>query len=106
MTYELMQKLRQELVMACPVDTGQLKLSITPAQRRGETVWVIVIGNENGNMNGTPSNQYAAFTNNAPKLKNGARNPNYHWANRACEKWAKINAVNIAFQEVDVDEQI
>lgn len=104
MTYELAMRLRNALQEACPVASGQLQLSIQPVQGN-ELKWVIVIGNDDGSINGTPSNQYAAFTNNALNLKNGRRNPNYHWANNAIIKWAHENAMTIAFENGDEEDE-
>lgn len=107
MHYELAAKLRNALQQACPVDSGQLKLHIQPVQGNG-LCWVITIGQSSGEINGTPSNVYAAITNNARTLKFKNRsypNPNYHWANRAIERWARENSIQIAMQsEDDMDE--
>ena len=104
MTYELAMKLRNALQEACPVDTGQLRLSIQPVQGN-ELRWVIVIGNDDGSINGTPSNRYAAFTNFARSLKNGRSNPNYHWANNAIKKWARENGIQIALDAGDDEDE-
>ena len=107
MTYELAMKLRNALQEACPVDTGQLKLSIQPAQ--GTSLkWVIIIGTDDGSINGTPSNQYAAITNNARFLKFKNRsvpNPNYHWANEAVKKWARENGIQISLDAGDEEDE-
>lgn len=105
MTFELAMRLRNALHEACPYDTGQLQLSIQPAPSGNTLRWVIVIGNNDGSMNGTPSNQYAAFTNNATTLKCGKENPNYHWANDAIKKWANDNGMNIAFGNEDEEDE-
>lgn len=104
MDYQLAMRLRNALQEACPVDTGQLQLSIQPVQGN-QLRWVIVIGNDDGSMNGTPSNQYAAFTNNAVTLKKGKRNPNYHWANDAIKDWARDNGMTIAFEIGDEEDE-
>lgn len=100
MTYELAMRLRNLLQLFCPVDTGQLRLSIQPATEScGE--WVIIIGTDDGSINGTPSNQYAAFTNNAKTINFKGRsypNPNYHWANRVIEFWARENGFQILLE--------
>ena len=105
MTYELAMRLRNALHEACPVDSGQLQLSIQPAPSGNSLRYVIVIGNDDGEMNGTPSNQYAAFTNNALTLKCGKRNPNYHWANDAIKDWARDNGMTIAFEIGDEEDE-
>lgn len=109
MEYELALKLRNALHLACPVDTSQLQKSIQPAPVGTNQEWVIIIGNRNGEMNGTPSDVYAAFTNNATHIRfkgKAYRNPNYHWANNTVKRWAQENGLQIALQtEEDEDEE-
>lgn len=107
MDLTLAMRLRNALQEACPVDTGQLRLHIQPAQG-SESCWVITIGQANGEINGTPSNVYASITNNARtiKMKNRSyNNPNYHWVNKAIEKWARENSVQIAMGSEDDEDE-
>ena len=95
MTFELANKLFIKLQEACPRDTGQLQASIQIVQLSENEV-TIVIGNEDGSINGTPSNVYASVTNDAQLLDwQGKKipNPNYHWVNAAIAEWAKENMV-------------
>ena len=87
----------------CPYDTGQLKTSIQMLQLN-EQEWVVLIGNENGNINGTPSEQYAHITNDYRTLgKYGKPNRNYHWVNKTIKKWAEENMLQFQL-EGDEDE--
>ena len=98
MNRELAQRLVNTLREACPVDTGQLKSSIQMLQYDWNK-WVVLIGNDSGNINGTPSNVYASITNDYETLgKNNKPNPNYHWVNDAIEKWARENMINFSFE--------
>ena len=75
----------------CPKDTGQLKASIQAMQINANEFQVL-IGNDYGGMNGTPSNVYASITNFAQTLgKNDKPNRNYHWINKTIKKWAEQN---------------
>lgn len=87
----------------CPVDTGQLKGSIQPVYMSSKKA-IIVIGNGTANLRSIPSDQYAAFTNNVKTLKTGKPNRNYHWANKAIDRWARANLVNIKFENEEEGE--
>ena len=98
MNRHLALRLANTLREACPVDTGQLKGSIQVLQVDAKN-WLVLIGNDSGNVNGTPSNVYASITNDYPTLgKNHKENPNYHWVNDAIEKWARENMINFSFE--------
>lgn len=87
-----------------PYDTGQLNMSIQMLQLN-EREWVVLIGNESGNINGTPSNVYASITNDAITLgKNGKANPNYHWVNKILKKWSEENMLQFELEGDDEDE--
>jgi hypothetical protein len=89
---------------ACPYDTGQLKQSIQMLQLN-EKEWIVLIGNESGNINGTPSNVYASITNDARTLgKYGKPNRNYHWVNKIIKKWAEENMIQFQIESDDDDE--
>ena len=92
-----MNKLQEE----SPVDTGQLRSSIQMLQLNDKQ-WMVIIGNENGSINGTPSDVYAHITNDYMTLgKYGKPNPNYHWVNDAIKEWAKENKIQF---EIEGDE--
>jgi hypothetical protein len=87
----------------CPKDTGQLKASIQAMQINANEFQVL-IGNDYGGMNGTPSNVYASITNFAQTLgKNDKPNRNYHWINKTIKKWAEQNMLQFQL-EGDEDE--
>ena len=87
----------------CPKDTGQLKASIQAMQINANEFQVL-IGNDYGGMNGTPSNVYASITNFAQTLgKNDKPNRNYHWVNKTIKKWAEENMIQFQL-EGDEDE--
>lgn len=87
----------------CPKDTGQLKASIQAMQINANEFQVL-IGNDYGGMNGTPSNVYASITNFAQTLgKNKKPNPNYRWVNKTIKKWAEQNMLQFQL-EGDEDE--
>lgn len=87
----------------CPKDTGQLKASIQAMQINANEFQVL-IGNDYGGMNGTPSNAYASITNFAQTLgKNDKPNRNYHWINKTIKKWAEQNMLQFQL-EGDEDE--
>lgn len=87
----------------CPKDTGQLKASIQAMQINANEFQVL-IGNDYGGMNGTPSNVYASITNFAQTLgKNDKPNRNYHWINKTIKKWAEQNMIQFQL-EGDEDE--
>lgn len=93
--------LRQRGVV--PYKTGQLQQSIQCMQL-DEKNWEIIIGNDYGGMNGTPSNVYASITNFAKTLgKNGKENKHYHWVNKTIKKWAEENMIQFQL-EGDEDE--
>ena len=88
----------------CPKDTGQLKASIQAMQINANEFQVL-IGNDYGGMNGTPSNVYASITNFAQTLgKNDKPNRNYHWINKTIKKWAEQNMLQFQL-EGDEDEE-
>ena len=101
MNSDLAQRLVNTLREECPVDTGQLKTSIQMLQLN-EKEWVVLIGNDSGNINGTPSNVYAHITNDYKTLgKNGKPNPNYQWVNKAIKKWAEENMLQFQLEGED-----
>ena len=107
MTLKLCLDLLEILKKACPVDTGQLKGSIQMLQLNAQE-FVVIIGNADGSINGTPSNQYAAFTNNAKNITwrgKTFKNPNYHWANNAVLEWANKNILEIQIETEDVEDE-
>lgn len=82
----------------CPKDTGQLKFSIQAMQINANEFQVL-IGNDYGGMNGTPSNVYASITNFAQTLgKNDKPNRNYHWINKTIKKWAEQNMLQFQLE--------
>lgn len=86
-----------------PYDTGQLQQSIQCIQI-DEKTWQILIGNDSGSINGTPSNVYASITNDARTLgKNNKLNKHYHWVNDTIKKWAEQNMIQFQL-EGDEDE--
>lgn len=107
MTFELATSLLNALKTACPVDTGQLKGSIQLLQLNAQE-WLVIVGNADGSINGTPSNQYAAFTNNAKNITYKGktfRNPNYHWANNAILDWANQNKIKLQMEMEDIEDE-
>ena len=109
MDRQLVEKLKEKLLLYCPVDTGALKASISGVQGN-EKEWVITIGNEDASINGTPTIQYARITNYARTLTIRGQqysNPNYHWVNDAIAMWATKNALklNVAAEEAEEDEE-
>ena len=84
----------EELRVACPIDTGQLKKSIQLLQVNAKD-WVVTIGDENSSIRGVPSNAYASYTNFVRRYST------YHWVNRAIKRWAVNNALQF---NVDIDE--
>lgn len=93
MTFNDAISLMNYLKMKCPYDTGNLKASIQ-APQGNEKEWIIVIGNEDSSINGTPSNRYASILNDAKAIsvptKNGYKtytNRHYHWVNAAIREW-------------------
>ena len=108
MKLQLAHELRNALLKACPVDSGALKGSIQQPQLNANS-YIITIGNNSGKeVNGKcATNVYAGFTNDARYLKLRGKqftNPNYHWANKAIEQWAKQNAINIALETEEKEE--
>jgi hypothetical protein len=87
-----------------PYDTGQLNASIQMLQVN-EKEWIVLIGNESGSINGTPSNVYASITNDAKTLgKYNKPNRNYHWVNKILKKWAEQNMLQFQIESDDDDE--
>ncbi len=106
MTFNLVTNLRQCIVNSCPVDTGQLRAHIQPAQGN-ETCWVIIIGQDSGEINGTPSNRYASITNDSRTVgKYGRVNPNYKWLTNALDNWFKQNIHLLANSSVEEDDEV
>lgn len=104
MNSQIAQKLVNKLREKCPVDTGQLKVSIQMIQLN-EHEWEVLIGNESGNINGTPSERYASITNfNRTLGKYQKMNPNYMWVNKAIKEWALENMLQFQLEEEE-DEQ-
>ena len=104
MNSQLAQKLVNKLREECPVDTGQLRLSIQMIQL-DERNWEVLIGNASGNINGTPSERYASITNfNRTLGRNKALNENYHWVNDAIIEWAFENMIQFQLED-DEDEE-
>lgn len=104
MNSQLAQKLVNKLREECPVDTGQLRLSIQMIQL-DERNWEVLIGNASGNINGTPSERYASITNfNRTLGRNKALNENYHWVNDAIKEWATENMIQFQLED-DEDEE-
>lgn len=104
MNSQIAQKLVNKLREKCPVDTGQLRLSIQMIQL-DERNWEVLIGNASGNINGIPSEQYASITNFSRTLVgSGRRNPNYHWINDAIKEWATENMIQFQLED-DEDEE-
>ena len=96
MDYSLACDLGERLKKYCPVDTGALRLSIQKAQGNPNQ-WIILIGDDNAEISGTPTVQYASITNFAKTInRNGKEyhNRNYHWVNRAVEEWINANKLN------------
>ena len=97
MDYNLVLDLGERLKKHCPVDTGALRLSIQKAQGNPKE-WIILIGDNNAEISGTPTVQYAAITNFAQQItkRNGEKynNPNYHWVNKAVAEWVNVNKLN------------
>lgn len=99
MNSQLAQRLVNTLREACPVDTGQLRTSIQMLQLNDKQ-WIVLIGNENDSINGTPSEQYASITNDYQTLgKNNKPNKNYHWVNDAIKKWAEENMIQFQMED-------
>lgn len=99
MNSQLAQRLVNTLREACPVDTGQLRTSIQMLQLNDKQ-WIVLIGNENDSINGTPSEQYASITNGYQTLgKNNKPNKNYHWVNDAIKKWAEENMIQFQMED-------
>lgn len=108
MDYELALDLAIRLRMACPVDSGALKLSISRVQGTAKE-YIITIGNNQGKeINGKCATvEYAAITNFNKllyyKKKNGDiisyNNPNYHWVNKTVKEWVKANQLNLTIKE-------
>ena len=93
MNRNLAIRLYNELRRNCPVDTGQLRSSVQLVQLNA-TDWQIIIGNDSGAINGTPSNQYAHITNDYATLgKNAKQNRNYRWVNKTIKRWAEQNMI-------------
>lgn len=115
MTFKQAQSLLNNLIRACPVDSGALKQSITLVQFN-EREFVITIGNESGKeINGSSAtNVYASITNNNRNLRFRTsrsenllivkRNPNYHWVNKAVESWVSRNKYDFVINS-DEDEE-
>lgn len=104
MNSQIAQKLVNKLREKCPVDTGQLRLSIQMIQL-DERNWEVLIGNASGNINGTPSERYASITNFSRTLgRNRKINPNYHWINDAIKEWATENMIQFQLED-DEDEE-
>lgn len=113
MTFNQAQSLLNDLIRACPVDSGALKQSITLVQFT-EKEFVITIGNESGKeINGSSAtNVYASITNNSRHLRFRTsrsenlllvkNNPNYHWVNNAVQNWVSRNKYNFI---IDSDEE-
>ena len=113
MTFNQAQSLLNDLIRACPVDSGALKQSITLVQFT-EKEFVITIGNESGKeINGSSAtNVYASITNNNRHLRFRTsrsenlllvkNNPNYHWVNNAVQNWVSRNKYNFI---IDSDEE-
>ena len=71
-----------------------------------EDEWLIIIGNEDGSINGTPSNQYASLLNNSKTItfKGYVKaNRHYHWVNKVIENWANIYGVQMTIEMEDDD---
>ena len=105
MNRQLVEKLKEKLVLHCPVDTGALRASISGVQGN-EKEWVITIGNEDSSINGTPTIQYARITNYARTLTIRGQqysNPNYHWVNKAVFEWVQENRLLIDLEEEDTE---
>lgn len=101
----LVEKLKEKLVLHCPVDTGALRASISGVQGN-EKEWVITIGNDDASINGTPTIQYARITNFARTLTIRGQqytNPNYRWVENAVFEWVQENRLLIDL-EVEEDE--
>ena len=106
MDYSLALDLGERLKKHCPVDTGALRLSIQKAQGNPKE-WIILIGDNNAEISGTPTVQYAEITNYAKtiKMRNGKEynNPNYHWVNKAVEEWIRVNKLNFKINSESED---
>ena len=120
MKKQLVNKLKEELMLRCPVDTGALFGSISPVQGN-EKEWVITIGNDDASISGTPTVEYAAATNFALTLKVFAKgkrkdpkipqfviipNPNYHWVNDAVDEWVQKNKLLLDIQQEDEESEV
>ena len=104
MNSQLAQKLINKLREKCPVDSGQLIASIQMIQLSAKE-WEVIIGNESGNINGTPSERYASITNfNKTLGVNKKPNPNYHWVNNAIKEWATENMLQFQMEDEEDDE--
>lgn len=104
MNSQLAQKLENMLREACPYASGQLESSIQMLQLNANE-WIILIGNESGSINGTPSEQYAHITNDYPLIgwskkeqKFTTPNRNYHWVNKTIKKWADENMLQFQLE--------
>lgn len=104
MNSQLAQKLVNKLRERCPVDTGQLRASVQMIQLSANQ-WEVIIGNASGNINGTPSEQYASITNfNMTLGKNKKKNKNYRWVNKAIIEWAFENMLQFQLEGDEEDE--
>ena len=109
MRYDLVVNLANRLRLACPVDTGALRSSISRVQLT-DNEYLITIGNNQGKeINGKCATvEYAAVTNFAKYLKLHGKNypnPNYHWVNDAVERWKLANQYNFGTESED-DEDV
>ena len=105
MDRQLVEKLKEKLMLHCPVDTGALKASISGVQGN-EKEWVITIGNDDASINGTPTIQYARITNYARTLIIRGQqysNPNYRWVNNAVFEWVQENKLLIGLEEENTE---
>lgn len=113
MTRDLAERLKNNLIAACPYRSGALQQSITIVQFTAKE-FIIQIGNEGGaEINGgTPTNQYASITNQRfLKFRNRktgetkiTQNKNARWVNKAVDKWIKENQLNLAVLVDDEEE--
>ena len=100
MNYSTAQDLVTRLRRACPVRSGALRMSISKAQGNAKE-YVITIGNNQGKeINGCCATvEYAAITNFAQRLSNGARNKNYHWVNKCVKLWIQNRQLDFVIRE-------
>lgn len=105
MDRQLVEELKEKLLLHCPVDTGALKASISGVQGN-EKEWVITIGNDDASINGTPTIQYARITNYVRTLTIRGQqysNHNYRWVNNAVFEWVQENKLLIGLEEENTE---